>query len=143
MVLLARISFDNLYFSEKKMRYKMKKEYYLPIMGVLAGMVNGLLGAGGGIIVVYALGVALGDELDDVRDVFSNALCVMLPISLVSCVGYALMGALSTDGIGVFIIPAIFGGAAGGFLLGRINTAFLKKLFAALVIYSGIMLIVK
>jgi uncharacterized membrane protein YfcA len=125
------------------MRSKGKKGYYLLLSGVLAGIVNGLLGAGGGIIVVYALGIVLGDELCDVRDVFSNALCVMLPISAVSCVGYALMGELSTDGIGVFIIPAIIGGAAGGLLLGRVNTTFLKKLFAAIVIYSGIMLIVK
>ena len=98
------------------MRSKVKKGYYLLLSGVLAGIVNGLLGAGGGIIVVYALGIVLGDELCDVRDVFSNALCVMLPISAVSCVGYALMGELSTDGIGVFIIPAIIGGAAGGLL---------------------------
>ena len=122
---------------------KIKKGYYLALMGVLAGIVNGLLGAGGGIIVVCAISVALSDELCDVRDVFSNALCVMLPISAVSCVGYALMGELSADGIGVFIIPAILGGVAGGLLLGRINTTLLKKLFAAIVIYSGIMLIVK
>jgi len=31
----------------------------------------------------------------------------------------------------------------GGIILGRIKTSALKKLFAAIVIYSGIMLIIK
>lgn len=120
-----------------------KKRYYLPLMGVLAGLANGLLGAGGGIIVVYALSFTLGDALSDAREVFANALCVMIPISAVSCVGYALMGEISVDGLGAFIIPAILGGACGGIILGRIKTSALKKLFAAIVIYSGIMLIIK
>ena len=120
-----------------------KNRYYLGVMGGLAGLVNGLLGAGGGIIAVFALRAALDQSEAEARDIFANALCVMLPISIVSCVGYALMGEIHTEGLGAFIIPAIVGGALGGLLLGRINAEFLKKLFAALVVYSGIMLIIK
>lgn len=120
-----------------------KNRYYLGVMGVLAGLVNGLLGAGGGIIAVFALRAALDQSEAEARDIFANALCVMLPISIVSCVGYALMGEIHTEGLGAFIIPAIVGGALGGLLLGRINAEFLKKLFAALIVYSGIMLIIK
>lgn len=112
-------------------------------MGFAAGVANGLLGAGGGIVIVYALNHALGDELSDRRDIFANALCVMLPVAAVSCIIYAISGNLSVSGIGAYAIPAILGGAAGGFMLGRINLNFLKKLFAALVIYSGITLIIK
>ena len=53
------------------------------------------------------------------------------------------MGELSAEGVGVFIIPAILGGLCGGLLLGRIKTILLKRLFAVIVIYSGIMLIMK
>ena len=125
------------------MQIGVKKGYYLPLMGALAGVANGLLGAGGGIIVVYALSLTLGEALGDTREVFANALCVMLPISAVSCIGYAFMGELSAEGVGVFIIPAILGGLCGGLLLGRIKTILLKRLFAVIVIYSGIMLIMK
>lgn len=119
------------------------KKLFLPIMGFTAGIANGLLGAGGGIVIVYALNHALGDKLNDRRDVFANALCVMLPIASVSCIIYAISGNLSVQGIGVYAIPAILGGITGGFVLGKINPGFLKKLFAALVIYSGITLIIK
>ncbi|MBE6531794.1 MAG: hypothetical protein E7679_06910 [Ruminococcaceae bacterium] len=125
------------------MKLKSMKKFFLPLMGFAAGIANGLLGAGGGIIIVYALDHALSDRLSDRRDVFANALCVMLPVSAVSCISYAVSGNLSAGGVGVYAIPAILGGAVGGFILGKINLGFLKKLFAALVIYSGVMLIIK
>ena len=113
------------------------------IFGVVSGFVNGLLGAGGGILVVYALNYALkGNDIDN-RDIYANALCVMLPVSAVSCVRYAFLGNLHTEGFAVYAIPAIAGGIAGGFLLSKLKASFTKKLFAALVIWSGIILIIK
>ena len=120
-----------------------KSKYFLPTAGLLAGICNGLLGAGGGIIIVYALNMAFRDTIKDSRDVFANALCVMLPLSAVSALGYALMGKISTEGLSVFVLPSIVGGVCGALLLGRIKAEVLKKLFAALVIYSGLMLMIK
>ena len=37
-----------------------------------------------------------------------------------------------------FILPGMLGGAAGGFLLDRINVKWLKKIFALMVIWAGI-----
>ena len=125
------------------MKRILKSRTFLPIMGFFAGLANGLLGAGGGIIAVYALSYSLGDEIADRRDVFANALCIMLPISAVSCVSYAIAGNLTVSGIGVYAIPAVLGGIVGGILLGKIKFTALRKLFAALVIYSGIALIIK
>ena len=115
----------------------------LAVAGLLSGVVNGLLGAGGGIIIVFAVSRLLSEQLSNKNDVFSMALCVMLPISLVSCVIYALRGHMSMDGFGIFLIPAIIGGVIGGLLLGRLKAAFMRKLFAILVIISGILLIVR
>ena len=120
-----------------------KSKIFLPIMGFLSGIVNGLLGAGGGILIIYALNYSLGEQISDKRDVFANALCVMLPISVISCISYAIAGNLSGSGIGIYSIPAILGGIAGAILLGKIKLGALKKLFAALVIYSGVMLMIK
>lgn len=116
---------------------------FLIAAGLLAGFLNGLLGAGGGIPVVFFLSWFLGDTLQDRRDLYANALCVMLPISIVSCIQYARAGNLQTDGFGMYAIPAIIGGIVGGILLGRLRASVLKKLFGALVIYSGILLVIR
>lgn len=128
---------------EKKVIKFRKSKFFLPISGLVAGLVNGLLGAGGGIIIVWSLTYALEDCDFDKKDVFANALCVMLPLSAVSCVIYAISGNLSLNGIGVYMIPAILGGIAGSLLLPRLKLSSLKRLFSALVIYSGIILIIK
>lgn len=116
---------------------------YLGATGLLAGFLNGLLGAGGGIPVVFALSAVLKKEMADHRDLYANALCVMLPISAVSCLRYALAGNLQTEGFGIYALPAVLGGLAGGFLLGRLRGVWLKRLFGVLVIWSGVLLIVR
>lgn len=113
----------------------------LCVAGVLSGVANGLLGAGGGILVVFGLRGLEGDL--EARDLFASALCVMLPVSVISCIQYALAGNLNTEGFGIYAIPAVAGGLLGGMLLGRIGGAALKKLFGVLVIYSGILLMLK
>jgi uncharacterized membrane protein YfcA len=104
---------------------------------------NGLLGSGGGIPVVFFLSWSLEETLQDRRDLYANALCVMLPISIVSCIQYARVGNLQVDGFGAYAIPAVIGGIVGGILLGRLRASVLQKLFGALVIYSGILLVIR
>ena len=116
---------------------------YLLLAGFAAGCANGLLGAGGGIIIVLAVTKLMSARLAHKNDAFSIALCVMLPISALSCIIYTFRGHMSTDGFGVFILPAITGGILGGFLLGKLGSTFVKKLFAALMVISGILLIVR
>ena len=115
----------------------------LSLAGLLAGVLNGLLGAGGGIIIVFAVSRLLTDIDKDKNGAFAMALCVMLPVSALSCAIYAMRGHMSLDGFGVFILPAVIGGAVGGALLGRIRSDLLKKLFSALIVVSGIILIVR
>ena len=110
-------------------------------MGLLSGFVNGLLGAGGGILAVFALSSRKGEG--ERRDLYANALSVMLPISALSCVRYAMAGNLQWEGFGIYALPAVAGGIVGGILLGRLKASVLGKLFGALVIYSGIVLIVR
>ncbi len=115
----------------------------LLLAGLAAGVVNGLLGAGGGIITVFALGKIYKERMSDKNDVFAHALCVMLPLSLLSCVIYFTRGSFSTEGFGAFVLPAVLGGAVGGALLDKLRADMLRRLFSALVIISGILLIVR
>ena len=115
----------------------------LLLVGIAAGTLNGLLGAGGGIIIVYAVTRLKLCTEGDKNGAFSTALCVMLPVSIVSCLIYILRGHISLQGFGVFVLPAVIGGALGGILLGRIKPDILKKAFAGLIVISGIILIMR
>lgn len=127
---------------DQRIRDKNKTLLKLLLLGTAAGFVNGLLGSGGGIIAVFGLTSLIADS-DGKRDVFANALAVMIPVSLVSAISYISAGRTDLDGFGVYIIPAAIGGVIGAFLLDRIRVPVIKKLFAALVIWSGIYLMIR
>ncbi len=118
------------------------KRRLLVMGGLAAGFLNGLLGAGGGIVIVWILGKVLENETESPRDIFANALAVMLPISVVSTVSYALSGGLPKGDITRFLLPAILGGLLGAVLLDKLKTATVKTLFCFLVILSGILMVI-
>ena len=120
-----------------------KKRRLLLWGGLAAGFLNGLLGAGGGIVIIWILEKTLEYRTDDKRDVFANALAVMLPISAMSAISYAVSGGLPRDDITRFLFPAILGGLLGAFLLDRIGADTVKTLFCLLVILSGVVMVVR
>ena len=114
---------------------------FLAVSALAAGLVNGLLGAGGGIVVVWVLSRVLAHSLTDRRDAFANALTVMLPISAISAAMYGMRGAVDLRELDILILPAIAGGFIGALVLDKINTKWLRLLFAAIIIYSGLTMI--
>lgn len=126
-----------------KARMGSKAVLSLITTGILAGFLNGFLGAGGGIVIVFALSKMFPEKSVDKNGEFATALCVMLPVSVLSAIIYSARGHMSLEGFGIFIIPAVIGGAVGGLLLGKLSSATVKRLFAALVVVSGIILIIR
>ncbi|MBQ4140580.1 MAG: TSUP family transporter [Clostridia bacterium] len=112
------------------------------VTGFFAGLINGLLGAGGGILLVRGADKVLPNEYRDGRDVFANALCVMLPLSAVSAIAYVLRGSVHGLEFAPFILPALLGGIGGGLLLAVIDTRLLRLIFSALVVWSGISMLI-
>ena len=122
------------------------KPHFLQILplfaiGLCAGFLNGLLGAGGGILIVFRLRKLLQGHLKDPRAVYPTAIAVMLPLSLLSVWQYARAGSLELSGLGSLILPAIAGGAIGALLLRRLSVKALSRLFAAVVLVSGLVLV--
>jgi len=111
----------------------------IALLAVIAGIVNGFLGTGGGIAVIFALNL-LFPKLD-ARDRFASAIAVILPMSTVSAVMYSAGGNLPTEQGLVYLIPAAIGGYAGARALDKINTAWLNRIFAVLLIFAGSALI--
>lgn len=125
------------------MTKNLKNVALLGLSGLGAGLVNGLLGAGGGIVAVWGLGRVLSSHMTDRRDAFANALLVMLPLTAVSLIGYAARGLLADVDTASLLLPALAGGLGGALILDRINVRWLKIIFAALVVYSGFFMLFK
>ena len=113
------------------------KTAILALSALAAGIVNGFLGTGGGIVLMLSLG-ALAKKADP-RDLFAQVISVILPLSLVSALIYKNI--TDTASASPYIVPGILGGLAGAMLLDKINVSVLKKLFAAAVIWAGINMI--
>lgn len=120
-----------------------KKGTVLALSGLAAGVVNGLLGAGSGVIIVFALQAVLGASLHDSRDIFANATAIILPISLFSSVTYFLSGELPATQLSRYMIPGVIGGLIGAFLLGKLPEKVVKCIFALLVLVSGLIMLIR
>ena len=125
-----------------------QKILLLVVGGLAAGFINGLLGAGGGILLVFLLGALLPSSdteahVPDKRDIFANALASMLPVTAVSVISYAARGNIHLERAEVFVFPAILGGLLGAFLLDKLRFSAVKHLFSFIVIASGIAMLVR
>ena len=114
----------------------------LSAYGIAAGFLNGLLGAGGGIVLIYALS-ALHPQADaeGVRDIFAAAILCVIAMSALSAALYTADHGIGTEVISDIILPAAAGGILGAFLLDKIRTDTLKKIFAGVVLFGGLRMI--
>ena len=119
------------------------KRCILATASVISGFCNALIGAGGGIILSYALTRLAQDDFPDKRDVYVNAQAAMIPGCALSCLIYASRGSLNTTGFSIYAIPAAIGGIIGSILLSKIKNVWIAKLFALLVIWSGARMLLK
>ena len=78
-------------------------------LGLLVGFVNGFLGAGGGMLLVPCIIPILKMET---KVAHATAILIILPISLVSGVIYALKGSFNFD----IFLPCLIGTVVGGVL---------------------------
>ena len=124
------------------MRKKMKSTVLLGA-SVLSGFCNAVIGAGGGILLSLAILKFARDEIPDRRDVYVNSQAAMIPGCALSCLIYSINGSLNTVGFSIYAIPAALGGVLGSLLLTKIKSVWISRLFAFLVIWSGVRMILK
>ena len=112
----------------------MKRPSLLPLLGgVAVGFLNGLLGAGGGMLTVPLL------EHNGLPPQKSHAtsLAIILPLSVLSAGLYWYRGWFSPAEALPYLPGGLLGAAAGAALLPRLNTARVKVVFAALLLWSA------
>lgn len=113
----------------------MSKKIQLLCTGALAGIANGLFGAGGGLFLVPLLTRWCGLEQ---RTAFATSIAIIFPLSIVSVFLYYQNGTFSF----LTALPYCIGGAIGGLIAGRIfknmKLVWLRRAFGLLILYGGI-----
>ena len=112
----------------------MKKKLLSALAGAAAGAINGLFGAGGGMLLVPLLTRVC--KIED-RKAFATAIAVIAPLCAVSLVVYGLRGELDLRAALPCLAGGLLGGLAGGKLYGRIPTLWLHRALGALILYGG------
>ena len=112
----------------------LKKKGKAVLGGLGVGFLNGLLGAGGGIILVPLM------ETLGVKGKKSHAttLAVIVPLSLLSFAIYLSKGWVSPIAPLPYLLPGMIGGVIGGMIMGKVDLKWLKLLFGALLIWGGV-----
>ena len=113
----------------------MKRSKYMPYLaGLITGICNGLLGAGGGMIAVAALEGLCG--LSE-QEAHATALAIMLPLTGVSSVIYAMQGAIPWQVL-AFVAPGLAAGSMlGARLTGKLSDKALCRIFGTLMLVAG------
>lgn len=114
----------------------MKLKHAIPV-AMLAGILNGLLGTGGGMLIVPALQKSGLDP----RKAHATSIAVMLALTVLSCFLYWRRGALSPQAAAPYLVPGVAGAAIGAWLLPRVGVTLLRRAFGALMVWCAVRLL--
>lgn len=113
----------------------MKKKYGYLIAGGAAGAINGLFGAGGGMVLVPLL-TAFTDLDEDA--VFPASVSTILPICLVSLTVTAFQTELPFQAAWPYLLGSIGGGLLAGWTGDRIPVKWLHRALGAMILWGGV-----
>ena len=113
--------------------------------GLTVGTLNGLFGAGGGIVAVVLLGMAAkyaakfgtGQDGGAARRAHATSIALIFPISILSAWMYISGGSVVPGDIAAYIPGGILGAALGAALLKIISPKWLKRVFALFMLYTS------
>lgn len=107
---------------------------FLSIAGGAAGAINGLFGAGGGMVLVPALGNQTG-LTEEER--FPASIAIIAPICIVSLL-FSRSWQLSFGQALPYLLGSAIGGVAAGLWGKHIPTVWLHRFLGALILWGGI-----
>ncbi|MGI6030839.1 MAG: TSUP family transporter [Eubacteriales bacterium] len=111
------------------------QKWKLLTAGFGAGLINGFFGGAGGVILVVLLKRWSGLET---RKVFATSVGVTLVLSGVSLCLYSRNVELAAQWLWPCLLGGAVGGIIGGLWLKRLNTRWLQRAFALLLLLAGI-----
>ncbi len=105
------------------------------VTGLLTGVVNGLFGAGGGMVLLPLL---TGWLHLPTRRAMATSVAIILPICFISFIGYFVGGSIDVAAAWPYVIGGSIGGLLSGKLFHKASAVWLRRGFGALILYSGI-----
>ena len=123
---------------EQKRQASGKKKAAMILAGLFIGAVNGLFGAGGGMLAVPCL-TYIG-SLDE-KSAHATAIALILPLCLVSSIAYGVGASFENGVILPTVLGVTIGGILGACLLKKLSSNVVSFLFYALMLFAGLKMI--
>lgn len=111
------------------------KKIVLIFIGIFIGGINGLFGAGGGMLLVPALTLVLGLEQ---KRAHATAIAIILPLCAVSSIVYGVTTSFDWGVILPTAIGVTIGGIVGAMMLKKMSNDALMFIFYALMLFAGL-----
>lgn len=111
----------------------MSGKILLSIAASAAGAINGLFGAGGGLVLVPLLGEKVG--LDE-QERFPSSIAIMAPVCIVSLLVSGQWG-LTFSQLFPYLLGSIIGGVAAGLWGRRIPQVWLHRFLGGVILWGG------
>ena len=105
------------------------------ISGMAAGSINGLFGGGGGMALVPLLVKWCGVEE---KKSFANCVAIIFPFCVISATVYLFRTHLDLTVALPYLLGGLVGGLLGGKLFKNVPTVWLRRIFAAFLLYGGV-----
>lgn len=105
------------------------------VAGGLAGGLNGLFGAGGGLVLVPLFIHWLKMEE---KHAFATSVAVILPLSIVSYVLFCMQGGNVWEEALPYLVGGVIGGLLSAKLFRAVSAVWLHRLFGILLLYGGV-----
>lgn len=107
--------------------------------GVAVGAINGMFGAGGGMLAVPLL-KKMGMEQ---KQAHANAVAIILPITVISAVLYLIKDTVNISDSIAYIPTGLIGSYIGTLIIRKISPLWLKRIFGGFMVYAGVRLLLK
>src|SRR5215216_2036464 len=121
----------------KKHKRKMTAQIViiLVLIGLVAGMLSGLIGVGGGIIVVPALVFLLGFTQHEAQGTSLGLL--LLPVGILAVANYYKQGYIDIKVVAIMCLAFVIGGWLGSKVSLALSAELVKKIFAIVLFYTA------
>lgn len=117
-----------------------KKLTKYAIVGFATGICNGLFGSGGGTVAVPFMERLLGVEEHKAH---ATAIAIILPLTLISAGLYIYKGYFDFPLSWQTSLGGVAGGLMGAYLLKKVPSVWLKKIFGVFIMFSALRMVIK
>lgn len=110
-----------------------KRTWKMGLAGSIAGCINGLFGAGGGMVLVPIL---TDLDLED-QEIFPASISIILPLTVITLMVSSMQTPLPWSSAFPYLIGSAIGGIFAGLFAKRIPVHWLHRILGILILYGA------